>query len=350
MDLSAIKSRLGKYLGSLSQLNKTEGWGPIKSVSTYFDYFGAYVKHGCLIDQYINGKFYTYRNYYRKRIITQRRLDEIIRIANKPDGIHLLENKADFNRHFSKWVKRGWAFSETMTLDDFSALCKTCKYLFVKPLDSYEGKGIERIETPADEESIRGLYDKLKGGRFIIEQELKQHPGMIFGNKSVNTLRINTLLDREGNVHIFKPVLRTGVGDAVVDNYNAGGVEYAVDTETGIITMPGYSQGIMKEIYHPGTDIKMVGYQIPMWKEVIETVTQAARHIPQCRYIGWDVAITPDGIEFIEGNHNPGYVCMEYFGETGWYGKLKKYLSADLHESIRQPSKSIITLPPPKKK
>lgn len=33
-----------------------------------------------------------------------------------------------------------------------------------------------------------------------------------------------------------------------------------------------------------------------------------------------------DGVELIEGNHNPGYVSMEYFGEIGWYGNLKKYL------------------------
>lgn len=322
----SIKSRLGKYLNKLSELNTTENWGVLKSISTYFDYASAFILHGCLIDQYVNGKFYTYKNYYRNRIITQRRLENIIAKVNSFDSIHLLENKPHFNKHFSQWVKRGWCYSEDMSLEAFSKLCKESQYLFIKPIDAYEGKGIRRVQSPQSESEIKSLYDELKQGRFIIEQELIQHRGMVFGNKSVNTLRINTLLDKEGNVHIFKPVLRAGIGEAYVDNYNAGGVEYAVDTETGVITMPGYCQGEMTQIYHPGTDIKMVGYQIPLWDEVIDNVKKAARHIPKCRYIGWDVAITPDGIELIEGNHNPGYVCMEYFGETGWYDKLKRYL------------------------
>lgn len=326
MGINAVMSRFGKYFSNLSQLNASEGWGFLKSVSTYFDYAGAFILHGCLIDQYVNGKFYTFKNYYRKRIITQRRLEKIIDIANSPDFIHLLENKADFNKHFREWVNRGWLFSENMVLGEFADLCRKSKYLFVKPLDAYEGKGIRRIESPESEQDIRKLYDNLTGGRFIIEQELVQHPEMIFGNKSVNTLRINTLLDKNGSVHFFKPVLRAGIGEAVVDNYNAGGVEYAVDLDSGVITMPGYCQGELKQIYHPGTDIRMVGYRIPMWNEVLENVSRAACHIPQCRYVGWDVAITPGGVELIEGNHNPGYVCMEYFGETGWYDKLKKYL------------------------
>lgn len=316
---------LVKYFSLLQQLNASENWGLVKSVSTYFDYFCAFIMHGCLIDQYVNGKFYTFRNYYRKRIITQRRLEKIIRVANSTDGIHLLENKAHFNKHFNKWVNRDWLYSETMTFEEFADLCEGGG-IFIKPLDAYEGKGIQRIESPTSDNDISALYETLKQGKFIIEQELVQHPQMIFGNKSVNTLRINTLLDKDGKVHFFKPVLRAGIGDAYVDNYNAGGVEYAVDLETGIITLPGYCKGKLKLIYHPGTNIKMVGYQIPIWKNVLESVAQAALHIPQCRYIGWDVAITLNGIELIEGNHNPGYVCMEYFGETGWYGKLKKYL------------------------
>lgn len=326
MNISTVLSRLGKYRKQLKQLNASEGWGTVRSVLTYFDYLGAFMIHGCLIDQYVNGRFYTYRNYYRARIITQRRLERIIRCANSSEAIPLLENKASFNRHFSQWVSRKWTLSESMTPDDFESLCKAASAIFVKPLDACEGKGIRRVPVPAAAETMHSLYDELKQGRYIIEQELAQHSGMIFGNKSVNTIRINTLLDKNGEVHFFKPVLRAGIGSAYVDNYNAGGVEYAVDLATGVITMPGYRAGELTQINHPGTDIRMVGYQIPMWQEVKDSVARAARHIPECRYVGWDVAITPCGVELIEGNHNPGYVCMEYFGETGWYSKLKPYL------------------------
>lgn len=48
--------------------------------------------------------------------------------------------------------------------------------------------------------------------------------------------------------------------------------------------------------------------------------------LPQCRFIGWDIAITDDGIELIEGNHNPDYELMEFFGTHGWYAKTKEWI------------------------
>jgi hypothetical protein len=67
----------------------------------------------------------------------------------------------------------------------------------------------------------------------------------------------------------------------------------------------------------------MPGYKIPLWSEVLDTINRACHNIPECRFIGWDVAIISDGVQLIEGNHNPGNVSIEYFGEIGWYDKLK---------------------------
>ena len=143
---------------------------------------------------------------------------------------------------------------------------------------------------------------------------------------SVNTIRVNSLLDKEGNVHLFKAVLRVGIGDSVVDNYNAGGVEYPIDIETGIISSLGFHDNKLQCIYHPLSDKIMPGFNIPYWDKVVFCITEASKQLPLCRFVGWDIAITKDGVELIEGNHNPGYVSMEYFGEIGWYGNLKKYL------------------------
>lgn len=49
--------------------------------------------------------------------------------------------------------------------------------------------------------------------------------------------------------------------------------------------------------------------------------------LPQCRFIGWDIAITDNGIELIEGNHNPDYELIEFFGTRGWYAKIKEWIS-----------------------
>ena len=42
-------------------------------------------------------------------------------------------------------------------------------------------------------------------------------------------------------------------------------------------------------------------------KEVKELVLKAAMVVPNVKYVGWDVAITPTGPVIIEGNDYPGY-------------------------------------------
>lgn len=70
----------------------------------------------------------------------------------------------------------------------------------------------------------------------------------------------------------------------------------------------------------------MLGYQIPNWDKVIEGSKRAAEHLPQIGFIGWDVAITENGIQLIEGNHNPDYELLEFFGSNGYYEKINKLI------------------------
>ena len=49
------------------------------------------------------------------------------------------------------------------------------------------------------------------------------------------------------------------------------------------------------------------GYKIPHYQEAIEFAKAAAHVVPSVGYVGWDVAITPDGPIMVEGNTIPGY-------------------------------------------
>ena len=258
--------------------------------------------------------------------MTYRRLCEFIRICNKPEEVKLLNNKTEFNRKFSKWISRKWLHSTEMSRNQFENLYNHCDRLIVKPLDKCEGKGIYALDLKHTEEECNQVYEEFSKQDLLIEECLVQHPALFFSNVSVNTIRVNSLLDKEGNVHLFKAVLRVGIGDSVVDNYNAGGVEYPIDIETGIISSLGFHDNKLQCIYHPLSDKIMPGFNIPYWDKVVFCITEASKQLPLCRFVGWDIAITKDGVELIEGNHNPGYVSMEYFGEIGWYGNLKKYL------------------------
>ena len=65
---------------------------------------------------------------------------------------------------------------------------------------------------------------------YMVEEIIKQHPIMkAIHPQSVNTLRIFTIIDREGVPHIGLPILRAGLGDSVTDNTSSGGLYFIVD-------------------------------------------------------------------------------------------------------------------------
>ena len=121
----------------------------------------------------------------------------------------------------------------------------------------------------------------------------------------LNTIRIITQLDQEDEVEILGARLRITINSSV-DNLAAGNIAAPIDEHTGIVKGPGVYSDITKEdeYNHPITGIKIVGFQVPFWKESLQMVKDAALLHPQNRSIGWDVAITDEGPELIEANHD----------------------------------------------
>ena len=237
-----------------------------------------------------------------------------------------LEDKALFNTHFARFVGRKWLVSTNMSFEEFSNLAHDG--VIVKPLGGMEGDGVYKIcdSEFVSAEELHSQYLKLKEQNVIIEELIHQHPLMNFSNNSINTIRVISVMSKDKHdVKILKTVLRAGVGDAIVDNYHQGGCCYEVDIPTGRVCSIGISRD-GRGIFHPGTSICMLGYQIPNWEKVIDGCMEAHRMLSQCRYISWDVAVTKDGIELVEGNHNGDYDMLEFVGSNGYWKQLKGYI------------------------
>ena len=78
---------------------------------------------------------------------------------------------------------------------------------------------------------------------------------------------------------------------------------------------------------HPLTGTALKGFQIPNWDKAIDVVERAARlayTLPQCRWIGWDLAFLADGdVAIIEGNWRPGTLAQNTH-PRGIYHELLK--------------------------
>lgn len=323
-------SRLSFYINYLKRchkgLKKISEQGNGTLFYLWFDFVKCSLAHGAILNHYTRGKLYALKGCERKKSLTYKRILHVYDKCNQSDSIKILNSKHLFNSHFSPFVKRKWLYSKQMDYDQFQILCQGNKALIVKPEDGVEGVGIKKEFIPADEEGRKKLFDSLSRGSYMIEELIKQHPSMSFNNTSVNTVRAHSIIDSNGEVQILKMLLRVGVGDSVVDNYAHGGCVYELDSKSGRIISPSLMKTGEEVYVHPGSDIFMLGRQMPNWDQVISGVKEAHKLLPGCRFIGWDVAVTENGIELIEGNHNPDYELFEFFGSKGWYQRIKKYI------------------------
>jgi len=190
--------------------------------------------------------------------------------------------------------------------------------LVIKPLQGGMGDGIFFVEKTNDEyllnrkkvhlNLINNLMKSLEyHGIYLL---IKQHRviSRIY-DKTINTLRITSYIQKNGSPKIFGAVLRVGTKNTIpVDNFSKGGITANVDLETGITGQPKYrnSEGKCRTIdNHPNTNQKLSDIQIPFWGKIKECVLKFHDDYPAFDLVGWDVILTEDGFYFIEGNHNP---------------------------------------------
>lgn len=320
-----MKNILNQVAGVWKGAKRLSAESNRSATGLFVEFFYCFARYGCLPRQYFNGNFWNKRANDRKDIITYPRFVKIMSALNKPQDIHLLENKAHFNKTFADYVHREWLFSLEASPKQIADFIRKHGKVIIKPFDEMEGHGIYKLELSKVTDLEKTAAD-LANQKVMIEEILAQHPDMVFGNTSVNTIRVHTVLDREGRGHVVSCVLRAGVGDTVMDNYLSGGVIYPVDVDSGIVTGKGKSHSGMVHITHPQTDIVMLGYKIPNWNILLRDIKKAAERLPNLRIVGWDVAITNDGIALIEGNHNPDYELFEFIGDGKLFPVVKKYI------------------------
>ncbi|MBQ2917403.1 MAG: hexapeptide transferase [Clostridia bacterium] len=249
-------------------------------------------------------EFYNLNKEERKTYLTRGKNNEIVKKFNDRTSFHKFEDKAEFNSIFNKYLKRNWMVLNDNNYSDFEKFLKDNKAIIVKPIDDEGGNGVEKF-VYSDDLNCKELYDKLvSNGQLLIEECIKQHEDMnVLYDKSVNTMRMFTFY-KNGESFFLQAVLKIGNG-GVVDNFSSGGM-YTYVSDLGDV----YVEAIDKDdnIYptHPISNHKIVGFKVPMFKEAVELVKEAAKVIPEVAYVGWDVAISENGPVIVEGNCFPG--------------------------------------------
>lgn len=325
-----------KYI--FSRFNEMRGfYKPKSSVVRGFLYFidwiFSLIVYGASVSDYFAFSFFEKKHAGRKRYITYRKHKKIQHIANDRNSIELLRSKSSFNKKFNQFLGRKTIDISETTRDEFSEWVKNVGgHIFVKDAYSYRGKGVKKIDV--SEINVEELYDILvkdKKSYYVIEQELIQDKEISdFHPWSVNTVRVVTLYDTScDEVHIMDAGLRLGNNKNTVDNFHFGGIYGQIDIDSGVICGKAFNTNNEKFIFHPLTNKQIVGFKIKNWEALLEYVKEAARLIPDVRYVGWDVVILSHGkFALIEANDNADHDLQQMYRGGLWqdYKKILKRL------------------------
>ena len=304
----AAKMDYGAMLRTANQLHAKTGksrvWLMVDMARCAAKYNAGYV-------DYKIAQMYRLNDAQRKTQITRGISNSIVSRMNDKKFWHFFDNKTEFNELFREQVKREWLDLTGASEDEFAAFLQGRGDIICKPIDGSSGQGILKC-TPEDYADPKALYDRLKAaGIGIVEDKVIQHEALAaLCPTSVNTIRVATLLGdkKEGIVYAY---IRIGNGK-VMDNVDCGGMAAPIDLNTGVIRGVGANKAGETFEIHPMTGKRIPGTVIPYWQEVKDMCLAAMHRVPQVRFVAWDVAITPNGPVFIEGNSFPSHAIPQF--------------------------------------
>lgn len=287
------------------------------------DMFLCVFRYGAGYMDYFEFEFFLLNKDERKTFLTATINNKIIAKYNDRNYFETFSNKIKFNQVFKKYLNHDYINLEENSFSKFKNFCKNKKFIVGKVVDECGGKGIDVYSL--NDYSLDELYKiLLTKKQYLVEEKILQHDGMNrLYNGSINTLRIISFVTDDGEAVILNTVLRIGNGGSV-DNFSSGGM-YTFVSDEGKILIPAIDE--MGSVYneHPLTHTKLVGYEIPLFDEVIDFVKEISLVVPSMRYVGWDIAIGKDGPILIEGNEYSGVFQMKPSLSSTKVGLLPKY-------------------------
>ena len=278
-------------------------------VFTFFDMINCALRYGAGYHDYLIFAFWDMNHKQRDTYLTRVRNKRLNTLLHDDRYTDIFDKKNQFDKRFAAYIGRDFRDLAELDFDAFSEFMADKDVIFAKPNTGESGKGIERLVKDRFE-NLEQMYAYVTdpAHRFgVIEEQLVQHPDLsaVYPH-SINSYRICTLVVGE-EAHCVYAVAKFGNAGKFVDNMENDGLCCPIDQETGKIAGCAHTSALINYDVHPYSGVKLMDYQLPFVKEAVELSKKAAMVVPEIRYIGWDVCITPDGPAIIEGNTYPGY-------------------------------------------
>ncbi|MCC4248847.1 MULTISPECIES: sugar-transfer associated ATP-grasp domain-containing protein [Microbacterium] len=230
--------------------------------------------------------------------------NQISQKYDHPDYRYIFQDKVEFDRRFSEFLRRDWMVVDETNADELRAFTERLGTIVTKEPVGQAGTGVHRYHAAEVEDWAQFHRGLLERGEILVEEVIRQHDDLAaVCPGTVNTTRVTAFFDGE-KTHILAMAQKFGRG-AVSDQMTFGGF-YTMLDENGHALGAGYdSHGHVHEV-HPDSGVRIGDFQLPMIDEVKEFVDRVARVVPQVQYVGWDIVVGPDGPVLVEGNWGAG--------------------------------------------
>lgn len=314
------------FIGAYSRLCEIYGQMPL--MRTYMDLLTSFFVYGYLPYEYVSFGFLGKEKAERHKYVSDSEMVKFASLLNDWKYEHICNNKSHTYEFFKPYYRRMQIqVRNSNDRDAFNQISKGHSILFAKPIIGYAGNGARMIHI--SQENLNEIFDNLisrKGG-YVLEEPIEQCPEMSsLSSDSVNTVRYATIFDGK-TVRCLYTLLRCGRKGACVDNIGAGGICVAIDVDTGKTIPPAFGRNGGRYEKHPDTGVDFSEFVVPRWNELKMLADQLARKLPQLRYLGWDFAITKNGVILVEANATAQMGGFQILKGEGQRNNLKKILT-----------------------
>ena len=290
-----------------------------------------FIRYGIGYTDYLKGDYINLSKEEKKTYVTTKSFYKLLQYLNNPKYDACMSDKIVFNRIFSEFLGREWIDIRNTTVKDFEAFIKDKKTIFAKPPTDFGGHGIQKIQTK-DVKDVKSLREELLSKKlYLVEDAIIQHKELDKLNPyAVNSFRIVTLV-KDGEAHILANALRINVDDGIAIGCQDA---YMRLDEKGNICSRVIDDVANVYEEHPMAKIKFSSVKIPYVKEAFDMALKAALVVPEVRYVGWDIAFTPNGPVIMEGNEYPSYGLVQYYlfndEHVGHLGQIAEILGDEM--------------------
>ena len=255
----------------------------------------------------------------KRKYITFRERFNYIDYLNKEEDMHLLRNKW----HAYQLLKDAYR-REVLLLEGeqdfpvFEAFCHRHSSFVVKPVGLGMSMGVRKVEVGdanlhtlfnqlfAETEAINSHFKSAISGGVLVEEVIEQGEEMaVLHPASVNSVRMHTINLGDGDIRLWYPFIRIGVGENFISSASTGGIIACINVGTGVVETTGFDKLAKTTDVHPDTHFTIKGIKIPRWRQLCDKAFEMAERLPTLRYIGWDFVYDKDKEWIVmEGNEN----------------------------------------------